>query len=83
MVTMRCNIYYLASLKAQREKRRISLSTVARETGISRYTIAIMATGRAKEIPVRAIVDLCVYFNCNVGDLFEIVTIPDTLAPKP
>jgi len=80
---MRCNIYHLMALKAQRERRRISLSTIARETGISRYTLSVIASGRAKEIPVRAVVDLCVYLQCNVGDLFEIVTIPDTLAPKP
>ena len=81
MVTVRCNIHHLMALKAQRERRRISLSTVARETGISRYTLSVLASGRAKEIPVRVIIDLCTYFRCGIGDLLELATIPDELAP--
>lgn len=78
---MRCNIHHLMALKAQREKRRLSLHTVAREAGVSYYTLSAIANERAREYPREALIKLCLYFGCNVGDLLEIVEIPDALAP--
>jgi putative transcriptional regulator len=64
--------------KAQREgKRKLSLRQVSKDTGISYYTLNAMASETIKEYPKGVLVTLCTYFRCQVGDLLEIVDLPD------
>lgn len=66
---MRSNLRVLTAQKSQREHRRISLRTVAEETGISRYTVYAFANDTLNEYPKEVIGRLCTYFDCVVGDL--------------
>ena len=66
---MRSNLRVLAAQKGQRERRRLSLRTVAEETGVSRYTIYAFANDTISEYPKEVITQLCNYFDCTVGDL--------------
>ncbi len=66
---MTSNLRVLTAQKGQRERRRISLRTVAEETGISRYTVYAFANDTISEYPKEVITTLCNYFDCTVGDL--------------
>jgi putative transcriptional regulator len=60
----------LLAEKETREKRRISLLTVALETGVSIYTIKKLNTDNLREFPIEAMAALCQYFACAPGELF-------------
>jgi DNA-binding Xre family transcriptional regulator len=60
----------LLAEKETREKRRISLLTVALETGVSIYTIKKLNTDDLREFPIEAMAALCEYFACAPGELF-------------
>lgn len=76
---MRANFHKLMGEKGQREQRRITLRTVAAETKITRHTVYALDKGDLKLIPVDAIIDLCKFFDCDVGDLFSVIDVPDPL----
>ncbi len=73
---MRTNLQVLAAQKAQRERRRISLRTVAEETGINKYTIYAMANDSIREYPKDALEVLCDYFGCDISDLLRLEEVP-------
>ena len=73
---MRSNLRVLTAQKGQRERRRLSLRTVAEETGISRYTIYAFANDTISEYPKEVITQLCNYFDCTVGDLLLVEEVP-------
>ena len=64
---MRSNLRVLTAQKGQRERRRMSLRTVAEETGISRYTIYAFANDTLNEYPRQVVTKLCTYFDYTVG----------------
>ena len=66
---MKSNLRVLTAQKSQHERRRISLRTVAEETGITRYAIYALAKNELREFPKEVLEKLCNYFNCTVGDL--------------
>lgn len=55
-------------------KRGLTVSEVARATGINRSTVTALCRQRATRIELPVIESLCNYFSCQVGDLFQIVT---------
>lgn len=59
----------LLAEKEIRDKRQITLKDVARETGVSIYTVTGFATNSLREIPSEALLRLCEYLECEVGDL--------------
>ncbi len=66
---MKSNLKVLAAQKGQRENRRITLRTIADETGVSRYTIYAMDKNELNEFPKSALETLCTYFGCSLGEL--------------
>jgi putative transcriptional regulator len=77
---VKSNLLVLAAEKAQREKQRVSLIRVAKETGISKYTIYALANNELHEFPREVIEKLCTYFDCAIGDLLKLEEVeePDT-----
>jgi putative transcriptional regulator len=59
--------------KEFREKRRITLDEVARETGISRNTLSRVANSFGYNTTTEVLDKLCAYFNCAIADLVEYV----------
>jgi putative transcriptional regulator len=59
--------------KSQRDGRRITLRTVAEETGLTKHTVYKIADNTIKEYPKTAIVKLCDYFSCELQDLLTLV----------
>jgi DNA-binding Xre family transcriptional regulator len=77
MKIVRSNLRVLTAQKAQLEHRRMSLRTVADETGISRYTIYAMDKNKLAEFRKPVLETLCRYFNCTLGDLLLTEEVPD------
>jgi DNA-binding Xre family transcriptional regulator len=59
----------LLAEKELQEGRTISLRQVARETGLSLYTVNGFANSNLKAIPVDALNTLCAYLECSPGDM--------------
>ena len=57
--------------KEFRERRRISLLDVSKETGLSRPTLSRLANTPGYRTNTETIDVLCRYFRCQPGDLLE------------
>jgi putative transcriptional regulator len=72
MPKLRSRLKVLIAEKSLREKRRITLSTVAEETNLSRPTIIKLARDEVRQIRGDVIATVCSYFGCSVGDLLYV-----------
>ncbi|EKO3966794.1 MULTISPECIES: helix-turn-helix domain-containing protein [Vibrio] len=52
-------------------ERKLKISDVIRETGLSRNTVTLLYKETAQKVDLEAIDRLCVLFNCQVGELLE------------
>lgn len=52
-------------------ERKLKISDVIRETGLSRNTVTLLYKETAQKVDLEAIDKLCVLFSCQVGELFE------------
>lgn len=52
------------------------IADVARETGLSRATVTLLYKETAQKVDLEAIEQICVLFDCTVGDLLELVSNP-------
>ena len=78
MKVVKSNLRVLAAQKSQREGRRISLRTVADETGISRYAIYALDKNELHHFPKDVIERLCDYFGCEkLDDLLQLREVPN------
>lgn len=53
-------------------KRHKKISQVARDTGISRAALTNLFYGRNAGITFEVLAKLCVYLDCEIGDLLEV-----------
>ena len=74
---MKSRMLLLMGQKAALEGRRITLNTVVADTKLTKHTVYGLNEGSLTNIPARAIIELCRYFACDVGDLLTIVEVPD------
>lgn len=54
-------------------EKKLKVMDVARETGLHRNTITLLYKETATRVDLDAIEKLCRLFECEVGDLFEVV----------
>lgn len=52
-------------------ERKMKISDVIRETGLSRNTITLLYKETAQKVDLDAIDKLCTLFNCGTGELLE------------
>ena len=52
-------------------ERKMKISDVLRETGLSRNTVTIMYKETAQRIDIKALDKLCRLFECEVADMLE------------
>jgi putative transcriptional regulator len=78
MKTLKSNLSILMGQKSQRDGRRITLRTVADETGLTKHTVYKIADNSIKEYPKMAIEKLCQYFGCELHELLTLVDAPPT-----
>ena len=67
------NLKRLIAEKEFEEDRRITYDEIAASTGISKTTIALIASRRGYDTGVSNVEKLCIYFNCAVSDFIDIV----------
>ncbi|WP_436627533.1 helix-turn-helix domain-containing protein [Dickeya dadantii] len=52
-------------------ERKMKISDVLRETGLSRNTVTLMYKETAQKIDIEALDKLCQFFACEVADILE------------
>jgi len=60
---------HLARMMGEHKMR---IADVARETGLSRATVTLLYKETAQKVDLEAIERLCLLFECQIGDLFEL-----------
>lgn len=55
-------------------ERKLKVTDVARETGLHRNTITLLYKETATRVELDAVDQLCEFFDCEVGELFERVS---------
>ncbi|WP_436406559.1 helix-turn-helix domain-containing protein [Aeromonas caviae] len=58
-------------------ERKMRIADVARETGLSRATVTLLYKETAQKVDLDVIEQLCVLFDCTVGELLELVPTPN------
>ncbi|MET0118961.1 MAG: helix-turn-helix transcriptional regulator [Sedimenticola sp.] len=56
-------------------ERKLKIADVARATGLNRNTVSLLYKETATRVDLDAIEKLCVFFQCEVGELLE--RVPD------
>ena len=54
-----------------KEKRRVTLQEIAKDTGLGRMTLSRMINTPGNVVRTDVLDKLCAYFGCQVGDLAE------------
>ena len=54
-------------------ERKLKVMDVARETGLHRHTVTALYKETAQRIELDAVEKLCTFFECEVGEMFELV----------
>jgi len=54
-------------------ERKLKISDVERATGLHRNSITLLYKETANRVELETIEKLCVFFNCEVSDLFEYI----------
>lgn len=62
-------------------KRKMSLTELSEQVGITLPNLSILKCGKAKAIRISTLEKLCTVLNCQPGDILEYV--PDDEAHKP
>lgn len=57
------------NLKKLLEERKIKITTISRETGISRTTLTALVYGHAKGIQFKTLETLCLYLDVTPNDI--------------
>jgi putative transcriptional regulator len=70
---IQCRLRELMAVKGRREHRRITYDDIWTATGIAKTTLTRLANDRSDRVAMATIERLCVYFDCQPGDLFVYV----------
>ncbi|MCG5525295.1 helix-turn-helix transcriptional regulator [Ectothiorhodospira haloalkaliphila] len=62
---IRCNLSRLMG------ERKLKIADVSRGTGLNRNTVSLLYNETASRVDLEAIDRLCLFFDCEVGDLLE------------
>ncbi len=65
---------HLARMMGEHKMR---IADVARETGLNRATVTLLYKETARKVDLEAIEQICILFDCTVGDLLELVPSPN------
>lgn len=57
-------------------ERKLKIVDVARETGVNRGTVTRLYHETASRVELEVVAELCRYFDCQVGELFEYIEEP-------
>lgn len=67
---IQCRLRELMAARSRETRRKITCDVLLTETGVGKSTLAKMANDKALFISLKALDHLCVFFECQPGDLF-------------
>jgi putative transcriptional regulator len=67
---IQCRLRELMAAKTRRERRKITYAAIRAATGLAMNTISGLANDRADRVAFSTVERLCIYFDCQPGDLF-------------
>lgn len=73
LIIIRFKLKELIAQKEFAEDRQITIKEIAEETGINRMTLSKIINHKGYSTVTDNIDKLCIYFDCSVSDLVEIV----------
>lgn len=76
MKIVNSHLKILVDQKALRERRRIGILTIVKESGASRSAVQRMLNNTIKNVPLDDLKQLCVYLNCTPGDILRLDDVP-------
>lgn len=74
---MNSHLKILVDQKALRERRRLGILTIVKESGANRSTVQRMLNNTIKNVPLDELKKLCIYLDCQPGDILRIDEAPD------
>lgn len=54
-------------------ERKLRIMDVARETGLHRNSVTLLYKETANRVDFEVMEKLCRYFNCEIGDMFQLI----------
>jgi len=72
MQVVNSHLKSIVALKEARERRRIGILTIVRESGASRPAVQRLLNNTIKNVPLDDLKNLCVYLNCQPGDILKL-----------
>ena len=70
---IQCRLRELIGAKGRQEHRRITYDDILAQVGVNKTTLTKLANDRASMVGISVIDRLCMYFQCQPGDLFVYV----------
>ena len=67
---IQCRLRELMAIKGRREGRRITYDGIRDDTRVNKSTLTRLANDRADGVGISVMDRLCIYFDCQPGDLF-------------
>ncbi len=67
---IQCRLRELMAKRSRETRGKITYDVLLTKTGVSKSTLAKMANDKAQFISVKALYQLCIFFECQPGDLF-------------
>ena len=74
---IQCRLRELIGAKGRQEHRRITYDDILAQVGVNKTTLTKLANDRASMVGISVIDRLCMYFQCQPGDLFVYVEEPE------
>lgn len=78
MKVVNSHLKVLVDQKAIRERRRIGILTIVKESGASRSAVQRMLNNTIRNVPLDDLKQLCEYLHCTPGDILRLDEIPDS-----
>ncbi len=78
---MNSRLKVLVAEKELRERRQLGIRTIAEEAGASVSTVQRLLNNTIRRVPLDDLAAICVYLDCEVGDILRLDTVQQPAAP--
>lgn len=69
---MNSHLKSIVAVKEARERRRIGIKTIVKETGASRSAVQRLLNNTIKNVPLDDLTKICVFLECTPGDILRL-----------
>jgi len=75
---VQCRLRELMAIRGRQTRRKVTYDLIREVTGLSKNTLARLANDRSDLVALNTMDRLCVFFDCQPGDLFIHVPTPES-----